>query len=221
MFDRQSLRSGSYLRHFDHLPPEAVWSAARIEASLERFLAQRPPGSDETWLFAYGSLIWNPMLAFDDRVAATLAGWHRSFCMRMTAGRATPCTPGRMLSLEPGGEVHGIALRLAADQWRDELADLWVREMVTGAYVPFWLPLTLHDGRRRDAVVFTVNPHEDHWEAESRPHHIAPLIQAASGSFGSNADYVHRLQSALAAEGLDDDYVDALVDALSAALDGR
>ena len=216
MFDRQSLHTGAYLRHFDHLPPETVWSPARIEASLERFLAQRPAGCDETWLFAYGSLIWNPMLAFDDRVGATLAGWHRSFCMRMLAGRATPCAPGRMLSLEPGGQVDGIALRIAAERWREELAGVWVREMVTGAYVPAWLPLTLHDGRRCDAVVFTVNPHEDHWEGDSRPEQIAPLISAASGPFGSNADYVYRLQSALAAEALEDDYVDALAAALGA-----
>lgn len=216
MFDRQSLHTGTYLRHFDHLPPERVWSPARIEASLEHFLARRPDHCEETWLFGYGSLIWNPMLAFDERVAASLTGWHRSFCMRMVAGRATPCTPGRMLSLEPGGRVEGVALKLGGDHWREELAGVWVREMVTGAYVPAWLPLTLQDGRRCVAVVFTVNTHEDHWEHDSRPQHIAPLIRAARGPFGSNADYVYRLQAALAAETIDDDYVEALVSALGA-----
>ena len=214
MIDRDSLRSGAYLRHFDHLPPDCVWSPARIEASLDDFLARRPDGKEAPWIFGYGSLIRNPTLAFDERVAATLADWHRSFCMRMIAGRASPCAPGRMLSLEPGGRVSGVALRMAHDRWRDDLADIWVREMVTGAYVPRWLTLQLHDGRPCDAVVFTVNPHEDHWEGDARPCQIAPLIRAAKGPLGSNADYVQRLHAALAAESLQDDYVDELIAAL-------
>ena len=214
MIDRHSLRSGAYLRFFDHLPPDHVWSLARIEASLECFLAQRADDGEAPWIFGYGSLMWNPTLAFDERVAATLTGWHRSFCMRLIAGRASPGAPGRMLSLEPGGRVAGVAFRMAGDSWRAELADIWLREMVTGAYVPRWLTLQLHDGRPCDAVVFTVNPHEDHWESDSRPRQIAPLIRAAQGPLGSNADYVQRLHAALAAESLQDDYVDELMAAL-------
>lgn len=183
---------------------------------MRDFLAQRPDGSDEIWIFGYGSLIWNPMLNFDERVIGSLSGWRRSFCMRMQAGRATPETPGRMLSLEAGGQAEGVALRLVSDGWRQELAGVWTREMVTGAYEPAWLPIRFRDGRSRHAVVFTANLHEDHWEPESGPDQIAPIIDSAHGPFGSNAEYVQQLHSALRAEGLHDPYVEALVDSLAA-----
>lgn len=216
MFDRQSLHSGAYLRHFDHLPPETVWSPARIEASLQSFLARRPDDGDEIWVFGYGSLIWNPMVIFEERVVCRLDGWRRSFCLPMIAGRGTPETPGRMLSLEEGGRADGVALRLVASDWRRELAGIWVREMVTGAYEPAWLPVRFRDGRCRQAVVFTANLHEDHWDPDSSPARIAPMIEAAQGPFGSNAAYVARLHAALQAEGMHDDYVEALVDSLAA-----
>ena len=57
---------------------------------------------DALWIFGYGSLIWNPGFAFDDRVVARLDGWHRSFCMRSIHYRGTVEVPGLGLDAAMG-----------------------------------------------------------------------------------------------------------------------
>ena len=67
---------------------------------------------------------------------AMLQGWHRAFCMRLTAGRGTLHQPGRMLALKEGGQTTGLAFRLPESKLREELELLWKREMITDCYVP-------------------------------------------------------------------------------------
>jgi cation transport protein ChaC len=119
MLTRQAIDSGEYLDHFDSLPN--LWTKDRIESSLAETMRSRPTGTDDVWIFAYGSLMWNPMVHFDRKQVATLHGWHRSFCLRMDIGRASPEMPGRMLALESGGHAHGVALKLARATMEQEL----------------------------------------------------------------------------------------------------
>src|SRR5579859_6246974 len=37
--------------------------------------------SEDYWVFAYGSLIWNPEFPYVDKAPALLRGYHRSFCL--------------------------------------------------------------------------------------------------------------------------------------------
>src|SRR5260370_39904892 len=48
-------------------------SAEEREASLKEALARYAPG-DEAWIFAYGSLLWNPALEFAEAPAWLVAG---------------------------------------------------------------------------------------------------------------------------------------------------
>ena len=213
MLNRDALCSGAYLRSFESLPTDLLWTQERIDRSLEETLARRPSTGD-VWVFGYGSLIWNPLAVVEERAAATLDGWHRSFCMNLIAGRGTPERPGRMLSLEPGGVTHGIALKLPAMTMKEELRILWTREMVTGAYRPIWARVEVVDGRAVDAIAFVSEPAHVHHRTDSRPTCIAPAIAGASGMLGSNAEYVFRLQASLAAHGLHDAYVDEIANCL-------
>src|ERR687898_152888 len=57
-----------------------VLSEAELAASLDGVLR----GADlarSLWLFAYGSLIWNPAFQFAERRIATIYGYHRRFCL--------------------------------------------------------------------------------------------------------------------------------------------
>jgi cation transport protein ChaC len=209
MLNRHAIRSGAYLESFDSLPSELLWTQARIDASLAQTLRQRPH-ADDVWVFAYGSLMWNPISDFDSRRIATLHGWHRSFCIRMIAGRGTPEQPGRMLSLEAGGSTQGVALRLPGATLEEELRILWIREMVTGAYRPTWAALTLDDGTQLSAIAFVAEPGGLQYESDARASAIAPSMAVATGLFGTNAEYVFKLQSALADCGLNDPYIDEL-----------
>lgn len=128
---RENLIDGSFCSSLG-MPSHLSWSEAELERSLKEILDARPDGL--VWIFAYGSLVWNPLLPFDELQIATLDGWHRSLCVRSVSGRGSPERPGRVLALEPGGQVQGVALRLPEDQAVSELRLLWAREMGSGVY---------------------------------------------------------------------------------------
>lgn len=209
MLNRTAISSGAYLESFDSLPKDILWTQAQIDRSLAETMSRRPEQGD-LWVFAYGSLMWNPISDYDSRVVATLDDWHRSFCIRLIAGRGSPEKPGRMLSLEPGGTTEGVALRMPETTLNEELRILWIREMVTGAYAPTWAPIRFRAGGKATALVFVANSHQSQFEPDARPATIAPLMAAASGSFGTNAEYVFKLQRALADCQMRDSYIDEL-----------
>ena len=56
-------------------------SSAEREASLRETMADHPPGAD-VWVFAYGSLMWNPALEYAEVQSCKVDGWRRSFWWR-------------------------------------------------------------------------------------------------------------------------------------------
>ncbi len=160
LLNRDELSSGAYQESFSCLPEGLCLSSEQLDESLELMLAGRPLPEQGAWVFAYGSLIWNPTMEFADRQQATLHGWERSFCLHLIAVRATVGHPGRMLSLKRSGSVDGIAYYLCGRSARQELLAIWTREMILGAYMPLWLDVRLEDGRIASALVFTAN-HDD------------------------------------------------------------
>jgi len=63
-------------------------SAEEREASLKEALTRYQPG-EEAWVFAYGSLMWNPALEFAEAQPCKVDGWRRSFCFWVPLGRGT------------------------------------------------------------------------------------------------------------------------------------
>lgn len=186
-----------------------LWSAEQRAASLDDTLRLRPDASP-VWVFGYGSLMWNPVFEAEEVRPARLHGWHRAFCLRLTAGRGTLRQPGRMLGLSLGGETCGLAFRLPDDKLREELELLWKREMITGCYRPTWCELELRDGLRVTALAFVMDTQHPLFEADTRPAVIAPLIACASGPLGSNAQYLFALENELKNYGMRDDCMSEL-----------
>lgn len=207
MLTRHSITSGAYLDCFTKQSID-MWSAERIEQSLAETLAARPGNEvGDVWVFAYGSLIWNPLLDFAERRPATLQGWHRSFCLRMVAGRGSVDAPGRMLAVEPGGRTQGMAFRLDSADALAELRVMWVREMILGSYRPTWARIALAGGGDAMAIVFVADTGKPQYQPDSSIGTIAKMVSAASGHFGTNAEYVFRLDLALRELGAEDEYV--------------
>ena len=71
----------------------------------------------ENWVFGYGSLMWNPGFRFSERRRAVIHGYHRSLCMLSHMYRGTPDRPGLVLGLDIGGACHGIAFKVADEDW--------------------------------------------------------------------------------------------------------
>ena len=181
------------------------------EASLKQALDRYAPG-EEAWVFAYGSLMWNPALEYAEASPCHVEGWRRSFCFWVPLGRGTPELPGLMLALEGGGSCEGVAYRIAPHQVRSELAILWNREMLSGIYQAKWVPAKLRDGRIVNAVTFVVDTSHCQYcgdlPIERAAHHIA----FAEGRRGACRDYLANTAAHARALEIHDPYIERLVD---------
>lgn len=210
MLTRDFLLKADCKTAFGDIEESLLWTCEQRAASLAATLACRPDNSP-VWIFGYGSLMWNPVFESDEVAEGTLKGWHRAFCLRLTAGRGTAAQPGRMLALKEGGQTTGLAFRLPEAKLIEELELLWKREMITGCYLPTWCELKLEDGRNVTALAFVMDPRHALYETDSCPQTIAPLIAQASGPLGTNAQYLFSLEQELKRRGLYDDCLTDLV----------
>jgi len=130
-----------------YLPPASAakpLSPTELLASLRSALAPWQPGTP-FWIFAYGSLMWNPSFSYDARHVATIRGYHRSFRVWSRINRGTPEKPGLVLTLECGGSCRGLIYRIPADLVQEQMNLIWKREMNYGSYRPKWLSCTVGD----------------------------------------------------------------------------
>lgn len=198
--------------------PRHALDDVQLSESLTATLAAKPKGAG-WWVFAYGSLLWNPLFPFAEARPALLRGLHRRFCLYSMASRGTPDAPGLVLGLEPGGACTGVAYRLPAPVALDELHLLWRREMVVGSYRPKWVGVQAGE-RRLVALTFTVRHDHPQYTGRLARDDAARIIATASGAFGSSLDYLERTRVALVTHGIVDPYLEAIA-ARVAALRGR
>lgn len=187
--------------------------------SLRATLAARPTGTraGPVWLFAYGSLIWNPTIRYAERRLARVHGWHRAFCLSTKAGRGTPCNPGLVLGLDRGGACTGAAFRIEEAILQEELTLVWRREMLAGSYVPRWV--ALRDGPGRPAyghgIAFTINRGAEQYAGKLERAEVVRRLATARGELGSAADYLFRTRDGLRSLGIRDPGVERLADAVA------
>ena len=188
--------------------PKGTLSDEALAGSLASTLARRPPGAG-WWIFAYGSLLWNPLFPFLEARPATLRGVHRRFCLWSKASRGTIEQPGLVLGLQPGGACCGVVYRLPPREAKAELALLWRREMVTGAYRPRWV--SVRSGTRTlAALAFIIDQSSPHYTGRLSIAQQAKALARAAGAFGSSADYLEHTRIALITHGIVDPYLEVL-----------
>lgn len=190
-------------------------SSEEREASRKVAMQHHRPG-DELWVFAYGSLMWNPAIEYSEAQPCRVDGWRRSFCFWTPMGRGTPELPGLMLALEQGGRCEGIAYRLAPQQVDSELQLLWNREMLAGVYQAQWVSTLLRDGRTVTAVTFVIDTAHCQYcgdlPIERAAHHIA----FAEGRRGACRDYLANTAAHARALHIHDPYIEELVERVAA-----
>jgi len=186
-------------------------SSPEREASLNAALLDHPPG-EETWIFAYGSLMWNPALDYVEVQPCLVEGWRRSFCFWTPMGRGTPELPGLMLALADGGQCEGIAYRLSPGLERQELGLLWNREMLAGVYKPLWVPTRLRDGRTVSAVAFVVETGHCQYCGDLPIERAAYHIAFAEGRRGACREYLINTAEHARSLGIHDPYLEELVE---------
>ena len=159
---------------------------------IREFLATAP-SSDAVWLFAYGSLIWNPACDFVERRVGIVPGWHRSFCLGWDRWfRGSDKHPGLMLSLDRGGQCKGTVYRLPPDALEINLGKLFRREIriKSAAHVARWVNVRTAAGQVR-AITFVINRKGSHYVGGLSLDAIADVLAAAVGPRGSMAEYLY------------------------------
>jgi cation transport protein ChaC len=177
-------------------------SEDEFRASLERILDVWDHERD-LWIFAYGSLIWNPLFHYVESRLASIHGFHRCFCLRSRTGRGSIDKPGLVLALDFGGCCNGVAFRVAADEARHELTLIWRREMALGSYAPRWVTARAGTEKLR-ALAFVVNHAHPHYAGKLPLETIIATLTSASGRHGSGADYLYQTVDCLTANGIRD-----------------
>jgi len=198
------------LAHNQGRPKNWRLSDQELEKSMHAFLAGIKARQD-LWVFAYGSLMWNPGFHFAEVRMAKLHGHQRCFSIKADLGRGTVEFPALVLSLEnQPGSCTGLAFRIAADMLQDELAILWRREMIQGSYAPAMLPMATPQGNIT-ALAFTSNRTSIHYVGEQSLDKTASVIARASGFIGSNRQYLEQLAAQLVCLRIEDSYVTQLL----------
>jgi cation transport protein ChaC len=215
---REYLMSGGLTEYIRRTNPNAhLLTEEQRQASLTAMLADRPEHGDGVWVFAYGSLIWNPAMHISDRRLARATGWHRDFCLAATGGRGTPDNPGMLLGLKAGGECIGAVLRIAEDAIPQELEILWRREMVADGYIPRWITVDAPDGTPiGSAIAFTINPTGPSYCGPLPEAELVRRIATARGAIGTAADYLFNTRDGLRSLGITDPLLERLGDAVTA-----
>ncbi|EJW09585.1 Cation transport protein [Rhodovulum sp. PH10] len=170
---------------------------------------------EDLWVFGYGSLMWRPGFAFEERVPARLVGLHRALCVYSFVHRGTPEQPGLVLGLDRGGTCRGIAFRVDKTRRADTLAYLREREQTTNVYLELLRPVTLLDDptlergagageRRVRALVYAVDRSHPQYAGRLDLDAQVRLVRQGHGQSGPNRDYVLSTVREIEAQGCHD-----------------
>lgn len=190
------------------LPVQKMLSVEAREVSRRGALAGH---AGDLWVFAYGSLMWDPAIDFAEVRRAWLPDHARCFVLCDIHGaRGTREAPGLMAALDRGDGCHGLAFRIPAERVEDETRNLWAREMVLPAYVPRLLPVELD----RDSVIalaFLADPDTEMIRSDLTRDEQVRYLATGTGFLGSSRDYLETIARQFAALGIEDADVSALL----------
>lgn len=174
------------------------------DATVAEIMAAVPV--DAFWVFAYGSLIWNPAFDFVEQRIARAHGWHRAFCLgwdyRFRGNREQP---GLMLALDRGGQCKGVAYRLPEDAIKRNMDRLIRREMsmVPSAFPARWITVETSEGTLK-ALTFAINRNSSRYVGDLGDEQLADMLATACGFRGSMAEYLFSTVSHLEQMGIHD-----------------
>lgn len=178
--------------------PELRYLSDEDLAGLSKTLLADLPQDECLWIFAYGSLLWNPCFPIAEERVGTAHGWHRRFCLWLTRWRGTRERPGLMLALDRGGSCRGVLYRIAPEDRDAALDSLLWREMgaTPPTNVPRWVSVR-SGGETMRAIAFVADPSGPAYAARLPDDRVVPILALAAGHIGSCADYLQKAVQSL------------------------
>ncbi|MGE6782446.1 gamma-glutamylcyclotransferase [Ensifer adhaerens] len=172
---------------------------------------------DEFWVFGYGSLMWNPGFAFEEKLTARAFGFRRSLCVHSWVHRGTEKRPGLVLGLDRGGSCIGTAFRVERGQQSDVVDYLRERELVTHVYKERTMPVLLADGRRVPALAYVIDRGHVQYAGALSTAEAAGIVAVSTGKSGPNSEYVFNTLAHLKEMGIRDHWLEEVVGLLEQA----
>ncbi len=151
------------------------------------------------WVFAYGSLMWDPGFSFEKALPARLHGYHRRFSVYSNGSWGNPANPGLALALHPGGSCLGRAFKIAAAGVPKILDALDRRE---SAYARRQVVVTLAGQTPQKAFTYVHNPAHPRATGRLPASSVHRLIRSGSGDKGSSLEYLQNTVQWLDAQGV-------------------
>lgn len=181
-----------------------IYADAERNSLHDAFLAHH---TGDLWVFAYGSLIWDPALNFTEVRRATVNGYARKMCLVDDMGaRGSAAQPGLMAGLAPGDHCHGMVFLLPAEQVATETAFLWGREMIAPGYLTRMLPTDTPQGPIK-ALAFVADLNHHQMQPDLPLETQARYIATGQGELGTSYDYVKSIIDRFEILGIDDPHL--------------
>lgn len=142
------------------------------------------------WVFAYGSLMWDPGILFDEVRRAQAQGYSRSMCLVDRRGpRGSAEAPGLMAGLTEGGTCDGLVFRVPEELVEGETERLWRREMIAHAYYAAFGEVETAQGTVR-AICFVADDTSEMIDTGLTHDQKVAYIATGEGFLGSSYEYL-------------------------------
>jgi cation transport protein ChaC len=210
----------SFFRTFDafavaaELPdPSSLLDMLHTDAEREQSRAEAMAGRSESdlWVFAYGSLMWDPAFRFCEVRRGYAPGHARRFILKDLFGaRGTREAPGLMAALDEGPGCEGLLFRIAREHVDEETEILWRREKAGPAYIPTFIDVEASDQRVK-ALTFVADHGVEVIDADITRNEQIHFIATGCGFLGTSLEYLTNIDSQFKALGIVDEEVTSLM----------
>lgn len=186
-----------------------------IEAARRAFLSSRPDG--DLWVFAYGSLMWDPAFQFAEVRKGFAPSFGRRFILKDTFGaRGTSDRPGLMAALDHGPGCHGLVFRVDEHRIEEETPHIWARERAGLAYQEALIGVETDHGQVQALTFVADHSAETIWPELLWAEKVA-FAATGEGKVGTSMEYLENLASQFSVLGIEDTEVTDLLEAARAA----
>lgn len=148
------------------------------------------------YVFAYGSLMWNPGFIPVSSRPGLVADWRRCYCIPSVKFRGSPSNPAYVLGLRPGGHCVGMVLEIP-EKGRDQiLAAIDEREMAEPGYRKAMLNVDVCNGSVSALAYINEDVNEPQTEELLEAYEVATGIRGTFKEYVDNTNaFLMRLPS--------------------------
>jgi glutathione-specific gamma-glutamylcyclotransferase len=166
---------------------------------------------NDLWVFAYGSLMWDPAFRFAEVRRAYVPDYARRFILKdIHGGRGTVDAPGLMAALDKGSGCDGLAFRVLREHVEEETIILWLREKIGPAYTPTFVQAVVAT-ESVSALTFVADYDAELIDPDLTRDQQIHFFATGRGFFGPSIDYLRNIAKKFAALGIQDEEVAGLL----------